>query len=87
MKPRKSIARLVVETFDGRAYTGENVNALVAAMRTGAWACSRPTLGGYMKGVAVRSLRWNKAVIRADDCENFLRDLEAAGFIEVLSIN
>lgn len=82
MKPNREPV-VIIETIDGRAYAGPTLEAAVRAMRASAWACTEPTLRGYMHGVARRVLMWNKAPVRTTNITDFCADMEAAGMLIV----
>ncbi len=75
---------ILIETIDGRAYVGTSFRDCVQKIRASAWACTDPTLKGYMRGVARRAGVWTKtANVRVDTIENFVRDMEACGLYRV----
>ena len=83
MKPTNHPPVVIIETIDGRAYTGATLEAAVRAMRASAWACTEGSLRGYLQGVSRRVMLWNKAPIRTTNITDFCADMEAAGMLVV----
>jgi hypothetical protein len=77
----------MIETLDGRIYTGASLTDAVEEMRASAGHVPSKTLREYMEGVAFRTAQWNKSVVRADTVEHFAEDLVAAGIIVIHSMN
>jgi hypothetical protein len=72
---------VIIETLDGRSYTGATLTDAIEEMRASAWAVPSDTLLDYMKGVSFRTLQWNESVVRYDTIEHFVEDLVAAGIL------
>jgi hypothetical protein len=84
----KEQGTIVIETIDGRAFVGTSLRDCVQKIRASAWACTEPSLKGYMDGVAKRAFDWTKSgKVRTNTIENFVRDMEAVGLYRVIKIS
>jgi hypothetical protein len=74
---------MMIETLDGRVYTGDTLRDVIEQMRAAAWAVPSRTLRAYMRGVSKRVFQWNKQPVRDDSVDHFVDDLVAAGILVI----
>jgi len=72
------------DTIDGFRFEADSAARVVARLKASSPFRADESDADFMRGVAERCLLWSGAVIRVDDCESFVQDLLAAGFLRVL---
>lgn len=68
-------------------YVGLDAPDVVNRLRSGGFLGFAQHNPRYMRIVARYLLRRNKVVIRTDDCEHFLLDLDHYGFLQIATVD
>lgn len=69
---------------DGSIMEGQSWEELIDQMRLSKRLGPDPDLKTFMAGIKRRAKVWNGSKIRVNSFKNFILDLEAGGFLEIL---